>query len=775
MKAGYVSTFKIEMILAVITTVTVISILSDFTITTSVPLLTTLILSSLVLFLSFILRKNFTLNIIRRFGILGGLLISPTLLFLTSLPAAVICFVTKIRGGDNGAQELALITFISAVVFITSMAVFTYPALTIISSGAETHKKRIGTTKALVLILVSVISTSLPVFGLRYLLTFRTRSYILLLPLLSGLMIFVAFVLYRELRLLIKGQITADSAREIVPEAAEVTPASGLFMNFLLFQNHYIHIISGKLDYLLDYATYDYAVCIVRTASRTYDPALRGALKAVSATERFPETLRHEALVTVENIEKYFSDPLKNNDMIVQSGLTEKIAMARSVFFGQHDPVISEVLKLLRDSDPDLRKIGITAVARYEMTDLLEEVIQALSAPETEKEAFHALKHFSPWICNQVVEYYLNHPCGERVNVMIIRLLGAYPDPDSISSLSIYIGRGSIGVRTEAIRQLRRCGFVPAESEKERLTDTCLEVITNLTKIISFQSAAGKYKYLLLEKALKWDREKNINLLFTILPFLIGSGATELLLNQVKQTSGLNSRWAAEIIKAAVDDRLRGPLLALLDNHSDRERLHELSLYFPVKEILRDSLASLILAPDQDITSIWTKACALRKVSDRKLEVDKDLLMSFLFNKRTILLEEGARAIATINRTWFDEAADRIPEQVKAKISTIIEGSRPDVTFVFEKTRFLELCFNGIPEERLLYLASKLKFSETQDTRLMPDQMTWIVPAESDRSGLYTLSVNGLIDFIFHYSEYTDIFVDYIDHTDRSSVLQIIN
>jgi hypothetical protein len=88
----------------------------------------------------------------------------------------------------------------------------------------------------------------------------------------------------------------------------------------------------------------------------------------------------------------------------------------------------------------------------------------------------------------------------------------------------------------------------------------------------------------------------------------------------------------------------------------------------------------------------------------------------------------------------------------------------PEASLIFDKTRFLSLCFNNIPEERIIMLASGMNYSESYDTGFVTGQLTWIVPSHHGKSGLYSLPVSDISGFIFHYPEYTDIFVNYIDN-----------
>jgi len=100
---------------------------------------------------------------------------------------------------------------------------------------------------------------------------------------------------------------------------------------------------------------------------------------------------------------------------------------------------------------------------------------------------------------------------------------------------------------------------------------------------------------------------------------------------------------------------------------------------------------------------------------------------------------------------------------VRSRIAGVVNNTVPEVAMIFGKTRFLSLCFNKLPEERMIMLASGLRYSESYDAGPLPGLITWIVPSDQGKSGLYSLPVNDITNFVFHYSEYTDIFADYMD------------
>jgi len=212
-----------------------------------------------------------------------------------------------------------------------------------------------------------------------------------------------------------------------------------------------------------------------------------------------------------------------------------------------------------------------------------------------------------------------------------------------------------------------------------------------------------------------------------------------------------------------IDPSVRRPLRALLGNHNDHDRLAELSLLYPVRSPRGRSLASLILSSEQTITGTWTKACALHKAAMEGKGLDREQVVSYLFSNSMLLQEESASVIRVLNPEWYSETEARLKEPARSRISALVSGTLPMAATIFEKTRFLSLCFNNIPEEKMIMLATGMRFSESYDATSIPGVISWIVPSGEGKTGLYSLPVDDIASYLFYYSEFTDIFVNYID------------
>jgi hypothetical protein len=106
---------------------------------------------------------------------------------------------------------------------------------------------------------------------------------------------------------------------------------------------------------------------------------------------------------------------------------------------------------------------------------------------------------------------------------------------------------------------------------------------------------------------------------------------------------------------------------------------------------------------------------------------------------------------------------ERLSEPVRQKAAAMINGQIPDMAAVFEKVRFLSLCFRTIPEERIIKLAAGMSYTESYYGAPSKGMLTWIIPSDTGKTGLYSLHIASITEFVFHYSEYTDIFVDYME------------
>lgn len=455
--------------------------------------------------------------------------------------------------------------------------------------------------------------------------------------------------------------------------------------------------------------------------------------------------------------------PDRNNDPLLLPGVSEKSAATGGIMAGRVKPQEQDIIKQLGDASPEVRRTGLLSAGRYGMTMLRHEVLKALDHPETVRDAFCVLMEFGPDVYGDIIGTAIRPGNTERLNHIIMRLLDAMPLKSALPWLASFVSGGHPAVRLKAARSLCTRGWSPQGRNRQRIEETLNETIHTVARLTAMHTEAVRKRNFLLSTALENERRMISELISSLLSLLTGERAAGVILPREGVDNACHPGIAAEAIAAVVEEPLRRPLRALFGNDSDADRLAELSLYYPIRTLKGRSLISFLLGPEQNITGTWTKACALHKAAMEIKGIDREQAVSYLFSNSQILQEESARAIRAINPEWYRQTEARLLEPAKTRVASVINGTLPQTAMLFEKTRFLSLCFNNIPEEKMIMLASGMRYSESYDAGSLPGVISWVVPSKNGKTGLYSLPVSDIEGFVFHYSEYTDIFVKYMD------------
>lgn len=753
-------------VLSVLTAVTLLVIISDLSLFRNNPLIFILSTCSATVALSVMIHNHYQFPVLKNLRIQGRMIISSLALLILSVPAAVMYIYYNLNGEEGLKLLSALFVSLSAVFFFATLYTFTMPSR---SAVLYLFRQQKGGAPLNVMIISAAAVLALFILTLAARVITRTEvtGLVLVLPLFALLQVILDVTLSVDSRNAISRKLAGEHLQEPVSDtesSIDKKDATNGFRSVLLFQEHYLDLICGKRDYLINRAGDSYATEVVRTAGQTFDPALLPSLKVIASGMRFSESVRQQANAVISAIEKYYADPVRNAEMLKKPGISERTAAARAMLISRRKPQSSDVMRLINDPDPEVRRAAMAIAGYFDIRDLREEAMLALSSAETEKEAYYLLARFGPDSFRNVIGPALKQHHSERVGLMLIRLLNLMPLGEAVPYLKGLITSGSVGVRLAAAKYLCRYGGVSTRENSEIIEESLNTTVHTIARLTSLYREASKNKYFLLSEALRWERSMHMELLYCLLSLLTGPVTAHLIRKNAGSDTAEGAIIAAEIIDTAMNTPARRPVRALLGNNTDTARLNSLSAFYPIREIKGELLTTMILSSEQNITGIWTKACALRKISAAGHRIGKELALSYLFSNNPLLQEEAAGVIRMVNPGWFREAECRLPGQVRQKVAAVISNSVPGASLIFDKTRFLSLCFSNIPEERIIMLASCMNYSESYDTGFTTGQMTWIVPSHHGKSGLYSLPVSDISSFIFHYPEYTDIFVNYIDN-----------
>lgn len=767
MKTGLKLVFIKALVLTALAAAAIVAVLTDMSLFRATPLLYTLILLVIIIGTGLVIRNRYYLPVFRNLGLRGKLLLAPVVLLALTIPAALLHIYYDLNGRESLLLLSALITSVAAAFFLPAMAMMTIPAMASVICLAEKAGLPTGRIKAekitrQTVIAAAVIAIVLVTVTLAA--DLRISNIVFLFPVAAIALILLDIVIVVHFRNRLAMMLEAPvSPERSGADNNQVMAKSEGFMNVMLVADHYPDLIGGRLEYLLNNAGDVYARGVISIASKTYNPALLPAMKAIASTSRFNDKLRHEAATGASVIEKYYSDPVRKADLLRLPGITEKAANAGAIFLSKTKPPEQEIIKLLSDASAEVRRTGLMAAGRYGMTSLREEVMKGLDNPDTARDAYNVLRQFGPEVYGELIGTVIRPGNSEWKNYIILRLLDAMPYNEAFPWLSSFIAAGHMGVRLKAASSLCSRGWSPQGRQRLKIEEALSETIHVMARLIAMQIEASRSRYFLLSAALEQEKNNNYNLIRCLVRLLAGVAAAKLIVPCKHDDRPCQAGIASEAIDSVIEEPLRRPLKALLGHSTDSRRLDELTLYFPVRSVRGQSISSFLLSSEQNITGTWSKACALHLAAAEGRGLDRENAISYLFSNSQILQEESARAIRSINPAWHSDAEQRLPDPARTRISAVMDGSLPQAAMSFEKTRFLSLCFSKIPEEIMIMLASHLRYSGSYDAGSLPGVISWVVPSHDGKTGLYSIQLNDIASFVFYHPEFTDVFVNYID------------
>jgi hypothetical protein len=329
-------------------------------------------------------------------------------------------------------------------------------------------------------------------------------------------------------------------------------------------------------------------------------------------------------------------------------------------------------------------------------------------------------------------------------------LLGSTNSKETVGFLFSRLWSNSRQLKEMAVKCLINCRFSPTEEEKlrlDQLTSDIIGLITwNLSAKISF--TRGNDNFLLEQinrETVRWNK-----FLFDILSITYSSGSIARIRESIESNTLETVSYGLEMANLVVSENIRQKLNSLLDEVPDEIKLKNLSNYYPGEISNRRKLLEDIINRDYNLISLWTKACALRSITDIEGDDLSESVTALLFSPEEIIQEESAYLIARSKPALYLAASGRIPGPIRKRLDNIINRRMKKEELLFEKVLFLSKYFGGIPEDELLPLASEVRFVEDPVTELKGTSegfIIWSLSGDDHVSDVFVL-YNGEVDEI---------------------------
>lgn len=513
-----------------------------------------------------------------------------------------------------------------------------------------------------------------------------------------------------------------------ISEAPDPGNLKNEFCGKILFRSNLYHLITGNLAVLESIDNKWFLNELLNYSSSTHDPNILKALKKIASAERFDESMRQRASEIAEIIDDEINGK-KGWGSALLTGNDQKAADARHILAGIRYPQTTEVLRLMRDKSPELKRLALWLIGKFRMTDLSQEVCECLGIRGIEEDAFSVLTSLGSDAGPEIKRHYLTSAGNMGMSRAILRLFSKTCSMESMSFLVERLWSTSRQLREITLKALIKCGYAANEDEKGRLQKMILETFGLLTWFLSAKvclaDVGDKLLYKELDKEYNRWKEFLLNLLILAYKDSIPP-SSEITQNGMKEESYSSIPNLTEIIFAG---QRQTELDKASDAVSERKTLKKLQHYFPVLIPEYDDLLEDLINHDYNVISVWTKVCAIRSIKKITRENMSESVVALLFSPEEILREEATRLISRLKMDLYTGSSDRIHEQFRNKLDEIASGKVNKNELVYEKVKFLSGCFETVHEDELIYLAEKMLFltnSKDEKNKFPPDSVIWI-------------------------------------------------
>jgi hypothetical protein len=566
-------------------------------------------------------------------------------------------------------------------------------------TGTEILSGTLAINNNLLILFSGIVLT---VFGLIGSVKIIHFSFLLLI--IAFLWLYVAFWLFREYR---------NSIHEAASKAGIVRPEVGIssehhdfknkFVAHLMFRKNYFNLISGNTSGLSGISNKVYYDRIIDHAVSKMDFNLITVLKQTSVTPDFDENIRQKAAEAAKILQE---------NQATYKPVDEKTFDPVRTLSGTRKPQTTEILRLLRDSSIESKRLAIYMIGKFGMSDLSSEVCGCLSIPGLTSDASEVLNTFGQEAEGALIRLYLSSSGNTLMSRTILQLLGRRCNPGITEFLFLRLWANSRQQKEIALKCLINCNFKSADKEVERLNQLSSEIIGIITWCLAAKISLLRDNDTFLLEKINREITRWYKFLFNILSITYNPETISIISENIEGGTIESVSYALEMTDTMVSDIIKPQLIYLLDTVPDEVKLRNLFQFYTVEIPDRKKIHEDIINRDYNLISLWTKACALRTMTVTEDHDMAESVTALLFSPEEIIQEEAAYLIARTNPELYFSASDRIPDSIKNRLDNIISGTREKREMLFEKTQFLSSLFGGILEDELLSLASEMRFKK---------------------------------------------------------------
>ncbi|MDZ7739215.1 MAG: hypothetical protein U5K32_09175 [Bacteroidales bacterium] len=687
-----------------------------------------------------LLIKTFIFSyLIKNQGLKVTLAISPVLMGLFAIVAVIIGTTRGFVAGSSGFMIFFLVLAITRLFSKALKDSVESPAFKVLyQTLGEKFRHSVQSTIDGTVNEVAALTAGLVLTGLGALTFIKLIHFSWALSIIIILWVIYALRLYSEyrssIRKTLEATVSASSGeeKESENEVFNSVSSSGLFID-----NNYFEIITGT-DIHNDIAASSLLMeQLINKAEKSLNPDILPLLRRINSVgigNNGPGIRLASVIGNIEtNIEKQGLGGGKNLLSTIEESSNRKMHL-QTLMSGSDVPVITDLMRLIRDQDNDIKRETIFIVGKFRIKELLPEICECLDNEVIASDAYSVLKRFGEEACPALAGHYFRSSGNIAVRRLLLRLFSETGGSQAIDFLLPGIWSINRLIRKEAVTGLVNCGYRADEDTRNRLLQEVQDIIGLLTWNLSAQISLRENNNHLLCDTLEKETQWWSGFLFDLLSLIYDKSSLDKIKENLDSGTVESVNFALEMLDIVVDDELKPRLTAFLDVVSVEEKVKNLFQFYPGNIPEYNTLVQELVNKDYNHIGIWTKACALRSLYDLPKPDETDFLVALLFGVHRILREEACRYLQDNYDDVYSSCSYRLPKVYREQLELVLKEKKDERELLYNKLLSLSMIFTEIPENSLPQLAEKIRIIENGND-LRPyagsDYIIWPVHKEA--------------------------------------------
>ncbi|MFW6328247.1 MAG: hypothetical protein ACOC2F_08060, partial [Bacteroidota bacterium] len=455
---------------------------------------------------------------------------------------------------------------------------------------------------------------------------------------------------------------------------------------------------------------------------------------------------------------------------LVDSRVTENRILAANMIGSLKDPkLISQLVLLLKDFRPEVKKAAFIAATNYRTSDLSPIMLEHLASTENYAYAYDVLLRIGEDGLEYLEKAFLNPKTDDRLLKRIVKLIGEFKSLRAQKLLLSKIDYTSPEVSFQAIGSLIEGGFEAKDADKYRVLNAIVKIIGAVSKNMNLlYILKGQKTDPSIIDAIRKDNQVARQNIFDLLSIVYNRNIILRLKEYIENEDLTANHFGLELLDNILDENIKSVLVPTLQFNSPYHKVKTLQYFYVLEEIPYDEAFDQMLVAESSQTSNYTKACILNYYLSLDEVKINDVIVSCLFHKDRLIQETAACLIYKNDVDLYYEVVERLDVNAKYYLDNSVEFYQSRKShLLLSKINFLYKIpyFNSLRSTILVELAKYLEINSLKESgNLTFEGEPWRYPIMFIESGrvdlvhdehiIFTISENNIIDFgMFHHNE----------------------